>query len=59
VLRVLAAALFHWHRLLIRRFPFALSYLLKEISVDIYAIRDCRRDPNLLPSRPGGTGDLA
>jgi hypothetical protein len=48
-----------FHRMLIRRFPFALYYLLNESGVDIYAILDCRRDPNLLRRRLGGAGDLA
>jgi hypothetical protein len=31
--------------MLIKRFPFALYYLISESSIDIYAILDCRRDP--------------
>jgi hypothetical protein len=31
--------------MLIKRFPFALYYLVNESSIDIYAILDCRRDP--------------
>ena len=31
--------------MLIKRFPFAVYYLIKESSIDIYAILDCRRDP--------------
>jgi len=31
--------------MLIKRFPFALYYLINESSIDIYAILDCRRDP--------------
>jgi hypothetical protein len=31
--------------MLIKRFPFALDYLINESSIDIYAILDCRRDP--------------
>ncbi|APD49351.1 hypothetical protein BM449_05535 [Synechococcus sp. SynAce01] len=40
-----------FHRLLIRRFPFALYYLVEEERIDIYAILDCRRDPLLIRSR--------
>jgi hypothetical protein len=40
-----------FHRLLIRRFPFALYYLVEESSIDIYAILDCRRDPLRIRSR--------
>ena len=39
-----------FHRLLIRRFPFALYYLV-EASIDIYAILDCRRDPLWIRTR--------
>jgi hypothetical protein len=48
-----------FHRMLIQRFPFALYYLLNDGSIDIYAILDCRRDPNWLRRRLGGSGDLA
>lgn len=46
-----------FYRMLIRRFPFALYYLIEEASIDIYAILDCRRDPiwiraRLRPDRP-------
>jgi plasmid stabilization system protein ParE len=34
-----------YFRMLIKRFPFAVYYLIKESSIDIYAILDCRRDP--------------
>jgi plasmid stabilization system protein ParE len=34
-----------FYRMLIKRFPFALYYLVNESSIDIYAILDCRRDP--------------
>lgn len=34
-----------FHRMLAKRFPFAVYYLLEEERVDIYAILDCRRDP--------------
>jgi plasmid stabilization system protein ParE len=47
-----------FHRLLSKRFPFAIYYLLEPASVDVYAILDCRRDPQwisqrLASSRPG------
>ena len=32
------------YRMLIKRFPFALYYLINESSIDIHAILDCRRD---------------
>jgi hypothetical protein len=31
--------------MLIKRFLFALYYLISESSIDIYAILDCRQDP--------------
>ena len=34
-----------FYRMLIKRFPFALYYLVNESSIDIYAILDCRQDP--------------
>ena len=33
-----------FYRMLIKRFPFALYYLINESSIDIHAILDCRRD---------------
>lgn len=46
-----------FHRMLSKRFPFAVYYLIEGERVDIYAILDCRRDPSWLakrlqPSRP-------
>ena len=32
--------------MLIKRFPFALYYLIEEGTIDIYAILDCRQDPS-------------
>ncbi len=43
-----------FHRMLIQRFPFALYYLMEENSIDVYAILDCRRDPNWIRDRLGG-----
>jgi hypothetical protein len=40
-----------FHRILIKRFPFALYYLIEETSIDIYAILDCRRDPSWIRER--------
>lgn len=34
-----------FHRMLVKRFPFAIYYLINDESVDIYAVLDCRRDP--------------
>ena len=44
-----------FHRLLIRRFPFALYYAMEATSIDIYAILDCRRDPIWIRARLGAT----
>ena len=34
-----------FHRMLVKRFPFAVYYLVEQGRVDVYAILDCRRDP--------------
>ncbi len=34
-----------FHRMLSKRFPFAIYYLTDDDTIDIYAILDCRRDP--------------
>lgn len=34
-----------FYRLLSKRFPFALYYLIEENEIRIYAIVDCRKDP--------------
>ena len=47
-----------FYRMLIRRFPFALYYLIDDDTIAIYAILDCRRDPNGLHKRLGGSDDL-
>jgi plasmid stabilization system protein ParE len=47
-----------FYRMLIRRFPFALYYLIDDDTIAIYAILDCRRDPNGLRKRLGGSEDL-
>jgi plasmid stabilization system protein ParE len=38
--------LFGWHRLLARRFPYAVNYSVHEQTVLIRAVLDCRRDPS-------------
>jgi hypothetical protein len=40
-----------FHRMLGKRFPFAIYYLLEPASVDVYAILDCRRDPQWISKR--------
>ncbi len=47
-----------FYRMLIRRFPFALYYLIDDDTFAIDAILDCRRDPNGLRKRLGGSEDL-
>jgi hypothetical protein len=44
-----------FHRMLIRRFPFALYYVMEATSTDIYAILDCRRDSIWIRARLGTT----
>jgi plasmid stabilization system protein ParE len=41
----------HYHRLLSRRFPFAIFYTIKEDTVIIYAVLDCRRNPAWIRGR--------
>jgi len=41
----------NFHRLLAKRFPFAVYYLLEGESIDVYAILDCRRDPDWIIKR--------
>lgn len=40
-----------FHRLLAKRFPFAVYYLISNETVEIYAILDCRRDPEWIIKR--------
>lgn len=40
-----------YHRMLAKRFPFAIYYLVEEDRVDIYAILDCRRAPEWIAGR--------
>jgi len=36
---------FGYHRLLSRRFPFAIYYRIKAKTIFVHAVLDCRRDP--------------
>ena len=36
---------FGYHRLLAKRFPFAVYYRIQDKVIRVYAILDCRRDP--------------
>ena len=38
-------------RMLAKRFPFAIYYLMNRNQIDVYAVLDCRRDPNWIESR--------
>ena len=40
-----------FHRMLARRFPFAVYYLIENETIDVYAILDCRRDPEWIVKR--------
>ena len=40
-----------FHRMLVKRFPFAIYYLIEDERVDIYASLDCRRDPQWIAKR--------
>jgi hypothetical protein len=42
---------FGYHRLLAKRFPFAIYYKFNSDIVRIYAILDCRRDPTWIQNR--------
>ena len=42
-----------FHRMLAKRFPFAIYYLIEQRSIDVYAILDCRRDPDWIVKRLG------
>ena len=37
-----------YHRLLAKRFPFAVYYRIQDKVIRVYAILDCRRDPALI-----------
>jgi len=40
-----------YFRLLAKRFPFAIYYKIKDKTIYIYAILDCRKNPNTLTKR--------
>lgn len=40
------ALFFGYHRLLSKRFPFAVYYRVQGLVVRVYAVLDCRRDPS-------------
>jgi len=40
-----------FHRMLVKRFPFAVYYLIEDECVDVYAVLDCRRDPEWIVKR--------
>jgi len=40
-----------FHRMLAKRFPFAVYYLVEGERIDVYAILDCRRDPEWIAKR--------
>ncbi len=42
---------FGCHRLLARRFPFAVFYRIKEELIEVWAILDCRQDPEKTEKR--------
>ncbi len=41
----------YYHRLLSRRFPFAIFYAIRDDTVFVHAILDCRRDPAWIRQR--------
>jgi plasmid stabilization system protein ParE len=42
---------FGYHRLLAKRFPFAIYYRIQNEVIRVYAILDCRRDPAWVRNR--------
>jgi hypothetical protein len=40
-----------FHRMLVKRFPFAVYYLIESEAIKVYAILDCRRDPEWIVKR--------
>jgi len=40
-----------YHRLLSKRFPFAVYYRIEENEIRVYAVLDCRRDPAWIRKR--------
>lgn len=47
-----------FHRMLIKRFPFAPYYLMEANRIVIYAILDCRRDPCWIREGLGRSSEL-
>lgn len=45
---------FGYHRLLTKRFPFAVYYRQEDQTVQVWAVLDCRRDPAVTISRLSG-----
>jgi len=44
-----------FHRMLVKRFPFAVYYLIEGKVIAIYAILDCRREPEWIVKRLGSS----
>jgi hypothetical protein len=42
-----------YHRLLSKRFPFAIYYCVKDETALVYAVLDCRRKPAWFRKKPG------
>ena len=42
---------FGYHRLLAKRFPFAIYYRVQNSVIQVYAILDCRRNPTWISER--------
>lgn len=40
-----------FHRLLVRRFPFAVYYVIEESTVVVWAVVDCRRSPKVIKAK--------
>ncbi len=40
-----------YHRLLSKRFPFAIYYQVMDVTIKVYAVIDCRRDPAWIRQR--------
>ena len=48
-----------FHRMLVKRFPFAVYYLIENETIDVYAILDCRRESSLANKMLSIGADLA
>ncbi|HLA85531.1 MAG TPA: type II toxin-antitoxin system RelE/ParE family toxin [Thermoguttaceae bacterium] len=42
---------FGYHRMLARRFPFAVYYRMESNAIRVYAVLDCRRNPTWIEKR--------